>query len=253
MWEFGERYRSRVAALPNTIENQRYSDMVDQWPEDIPRIAATAEQILFAKPDLVILAGFNNIALRDAVTKLNVPYLLLEDFTGFDGYKKNIRKIAASVKAVFEGEKIIEKFEDRLRKIQLRAYQNPVLRQLNCLSYSYGYFAGARTSLNDMIQAAGLKNIAADKGVEGIQKGSQEKILLWNPDVLVIGCQKGSCKRSEETVKKRLPLLRHTRAFKNGLIIAIDDAYLTSIDENMLRASEILQERIQNTHIKYER
>ena len=227
--------------------------MAGQWPRDIPRITATAEQILFTKPDLVILSNFNSIALRDAAIKLNMPYVLLEDFTGFAGYKKNIRKIAASVGAAPQGEKIIKRFEARLKKIQLRAYQNPTLRRLNCLSYSHGYFAGARTSLNDMIRAAGLKNTAADKGVQGVQKGSQEKILLWNPDVLVIGCQKGSCKRAEETFKKRLPLLRHTRAFKNGLIIAIDNAYLTSIDENMLRVSEILQERIQNKNIKYER
>ena len=243
MWELGPQYRNHVVALPNTIDNRQYSDMVDRWPANIARISATTEEILLTQPDLVILASFNSIALRGAISKLNIPSLLLNNFTGFAGYKENIRKISASVQAKHQGKKIIKRFENRLNKIQFIAKKYKFLHKLNVLSYFYNNFAGAETSFNDIVQASGLKNLAVTKKIVGSRKGSQEEILLWNPDVIVIGCLVNHCKKKERLFRERLPLLKKTNAFKTNLIIAIDHSFLTSIDENMLKAVEKLQTR----------
>ncbi len=244
MWEFGPQYRDHVVALPSTIDNQEYSDVVGKWPTKIKRITATAEEILLTKPDLVILASFNSITLQGAISKLNVPHLLLKDFTSFADYKENVRKISASVWAERQGEKIIKRFENRLKKIQIISEKNIFFQKLNVLIYFYNRFFGMQTSFNDIVQASGLKNLTLSKKIIGSRKGSQEEILLWNPDVIVIGCLVNHCKEKEKLFIKRLPLLKKTNAFKKKLIIAIENSTLTSIDESMLKAVEILQTRV---------
>ena len=87
-----------------------------------------------------------------------------------------------------EGEALLLRFEKRLRVIQQK--QPKTTRKFTAISYIHGYTMGKNTVLHDTIVTAGLENLAATQGLVGSQPLSMERLLVWQPDIILTSCGK---------------------------------------------------------------
>ena len=238
LWDLGPIVRARVVAVSALADDPRYTPYPARWPNRIPRAATASEQLLALAPDLVIMGSFTAPETRAQVAGAGVPVLVLDPLTGFDGYRGAVVRIADRVGARAEGRALVERF-DR----ELAAASRPVPEDApGVLSFSDGVVAGAGTTFDDAARAAGLRNLAADRGLRGHSRPTLEQITSWDPQALVIPCDEdGDCARARARVAD-LPGLSATRAVRQGRVFAIPAPILHATGRAMIDLVRALSE-----------
>lgn len=244
LWALGPAAQARVVGVSSLADDPRYSGVAGVWPPDVPRRALTSEGLLALAPDLAIIASFTSPEVRALLADHGVRLLELDRFTGFADYRAHVRRLAAVVDDAPAGERLIADLDARLRRL---AAARPATR-LAAVSWSDGHAAAGGTSFDDMADAAGLLNLAKEKGLEGHAPVALELMVAWDPDVIVVSCpaidpDDASC-RAVEADTAALPGVRATAAARARRIVAVPARELASTGEGMARAAEILQARL---------
>jgi iron complex transport system substrate-binding protein len=177
---------SRIIAL------SRYAP--DAETSNVSKAAATinrfvdrnAEQIVGLNPDVVLSTRYGKIQLKQLIRTAGIPYYELTQFRTVRDIEGNVRVIAKAVREETRGEEIIRDMQQKLEAAgrELR----PERRAWRALYLAPGeWTAGTNTSVHEIFQHIGLRNAAAEAGINGNVKISLEKIIQSNPDVIVIG------------------------------------------------------------------
>ncbi len=154
---------------------------------DFPINHGHAEELLALEPDLVLAAGFSpspTLALleRQGIAVTIVPAArTLAALPGL--YRETARLLGRPQRG--------EYYARRLAMLAEAAAEAPangpraVVFQANGLTY------GAGTLAHDVLRAAGLRNLAAEQGLEGAGYLSLEELLHGRPEVVVLGAHHG--------------------------------------------------------------
>ena len=167
LWALGPAIRERVIGLSPMVDDPRYSTVAGQWPEATPRLGLNPEELLALAPDLVILASYSApeyVAAIEGSTRV----LVLDDFTGFAGYRDGVRRIGQALGEPAAAAALIEQFA--AREAALAATRPPADARPSVLAWDYGYVPGSATSFDDAARCAGFVNLAALKGVSYAMK-----------------------------------------------------------------------------------
>ena len=97
LWRLGKQSRKKVIAVPAMIDDPLYSNFIGVWPKTTAKFHRSSGELVALKPDLVVLAAFNNINFKEILRKAKVDYVELLPFSGFDSYRHNVRLIAKAV------------------------------------------------------------------------------------------------------------------------------------------------------------
>ena len=240
LWDLGPEVRGRVLAVSPMADDARYSLVADRWPQAAPRLGQNPEELLALGPGLVILASFSNVEYRAAIEG-KVELLVLDDFSGFAGYRENLSRIGAAVGAPEAAAALREDFDRELAAIEAR---RPPLaageERPDIVAWSYGNVAGAHTSFDDAATAAGFRNRAALEGIDGHRNLGHEQLVAWNPRWLVIGCGELSCDEARAALAAE-PGLGHLAAIEEGRVIAVPPPYLGTVGAGLLELARKLQ------------
>ena len=163
----------------------------DPWRSTIADIAATlpytnetAEEVVALQPDLVLASRHSAIATRNALKRVGVRFELFGVPQSIDESIEQIRKLATLLHREAEGEALIARIESAIA----RARPAPGERTLTAAIYQPGGMStGANTVVGQLMQIAGLENIAARYGVTSYRPLSLELLLSQPPDVLLVG------------------------------------------------------------------
>src|SRR5690606_20457916 len=178
----GPEGRARTLAVSNLADDGRYSMVANAWPESTPRLGLNPEEVLALEPDVLFVASFSTPEYRAAVEgALNL--VVLEDFSGFAGYRANLDRIGDAVGDRAGTDVLKAEFDARVEKIGAKALAREA--RPSCVSWSEGYLAGADTTFADVAELAGCRAIAAEHGVVGHQPIDTEQLLAWDPDFMV--------------------------------------------------------------------
>lgn len=235
----GPAVQGRVIAVSPLVDDPRYSTIVGAWPAAVPRLAGTSESLLALRPDLVIIASFTAPETRAFLRAHGVRTIELDTFTGLADLDRHTRAIAAAVDAADEGERLIAERSARLADL---AEGHARGRPLAALAWGDGLLAAGGTTFSSIAAAAGLKNMAEEKGLKGHVSIPVEAIVAWDPEAIVIGCEPPSCAEAEAEMAAR-PGIAATRAARGGAVIAIPTRFLASTGDGMITAAERLQAR----------
>lgn len=234
LWALGPEIRERVVGLSPMVDDARYSTVAGSWPESTPRLGLNPEELLALAPDLVILASFSAPEYRAAIEG-SVEVLVLDDFTGFEGYLDNLRRIGEALGEVEAAAALRDRFVARRTEIEdARLKLRPTV-----IAWDYGHVPGSLTSFHDAATCAGFVNLAAHEGIIGHQRVDAEQLVAWNPDWIVISCG-DSC---EQAIAKfaAQPGFASLRAVARDQVIAIEPPYLATVGEAMLELSARMQ------------
>ncbi len=176
---------------------------------------ANKEVVLKADPDLIIDYGTINdrfTSLADRVQEqLKVPYLLLDGT--FSNIPKVYRELGNILGAPERAEKLAAYAEKVLADVDAARAQVPVAKRPKVF-YGRGR-DGLETGLRgsiivELLDRAGAINVADAAGEQGIATISLEKVLQWDPDIVL------TIERNFYQNAKRDPRWGALRAIKEG-------------------------------------
>ena len=156
------------------------------------------------------------------------------NFDAIEDIQQNIRLIAQAIGEEARGDALVAQMNSELAAVRARIPVQSAPPRVLLFSLS-GNTAGAKTSFDAIVRAAGAVNVVAEKGMTGFPQISAEQIVEWQPDVIVIGAE--AAKASDATARLyEHPVVATTAAARNRRIIALDNRYLLSVSQHITHA-----------------
>ena len=199
---------------------------------DLPYTNETAEEIVALKPDLVITSRHSAIATRNALRRVGVRFELFSVPETVAESLEQIRQVAALVQREEQGAALIARIEAAIA----RARPAPGAPIITATVYQPGGMsAGGRTITSELMEIAGLHNVAADRGIETHEPLSLEQLLSEPPQILLVGdTTRGAPTHAERIVHHRAlrALQAHMRreSFPVRLIYCSGPTIIPSLD-----------------------
>lgn len=225
----------------------------DPWRSTIASIAATlpstnetAEEVVALQPDLVLASRHSAIATRNALKRVGVRFELFGVPQSIDESIEQIRRVATLLHREPEGEALVGRINDAI----VRARPAPGERTLTAATYQPGGLStGANTVTGQLMQIAGLENIAARYGVQSYRPLSLELLISQPPDVLLVGdTTYGAPTHAERLVHHRalraLQFQMSTEPFPARLMYCAGPAMVDALDALVAARRHASQARI---------
>ncbi|HUD50665.1 ABC transporter substrate-binding protein [Parvibaculum sp.] len=167
----------RVSADP---EDSPVADLAKK----IPLNNATAEEILAAKPDLVLAHRYSSSFTLALLARAHVPVVQVKDADSFEDIRDNVRAVAAALGHPEKGEAWIARFDASLAASKRAAPAHP----LRAVIYQdLGGAAAANTILGALLEHAGFENVVKASSSGGFVNLSIEDLIEKRPDFVAVG------------------------------------------------------------------
>jgi len=170
---------SRIASV-TFLSREKAS--LRQWPQAaaIPVNHGTAEEILAARPDLILTDPFIAPALRPLLARTGAKVVEVPPAENFDQIRAVVRQAAKAVGEEARGETLIARMDATLHDL---AAHRPA-RPLTVAEWGGGGYVPGKGGLFDaLLTAAGARNV--ERGSFGYY--DVESLIAANPDALVYG------------------------------------------------------------------
>jgi len=171
--------RERIAALSHFASNPDYSSLAAE-AQGIPLNHGQAEEVLNFHPDLVLTSLFSATLTSSLLERLGQRVERLGFANTLNEVHEQIRQVAALTGSETVAETLIAGFSSTIATAtaQLRervAGQKAVFYSVNGVSY------GAGTLQHDFLDSLGLRNVAAEAGLQGPAPLPLELLLTAEP------------------------------------------------------------------------
>ncbi len=167
----------RVAADP---EDSPVADLAAKLPLN----NATAEDILSAKPDLVLAHRYSSPFTLALLARAHVPVVQVKDASSFEDIRDNVRAVAAAIGHPERGEAWIARFDASLTASK----RLPPAHPLRAVIYQdLGGAAAANTILGALLKHAGFENVVETPSSGGFVNLTIEELIDMRPDFVAVG------------------------------------------------------------------
>ena len=229
--------RSQLCAVTSTLRGSELVNAFDPTVKDLPGPRSTSgqiniEELLMSDPQLVI-AGNLDGSIVEKKTKIPVAYTESTMNHGFDLLRREIRFYASIFQKEARGERYIAYLDKNIAFLQSRTKLIPADKRkkvFNGYSTTHLVTLGGDTFMHERILTAGCLDAAAAISTSGVKEGlhsglsemSMEKVLGWNPDILIIDSGKPEELYSDPRWKN-IKAIRNREVFKQPVGIFIWD------------------------------
>lgn len=150
----------------------------------IPINHGLAEEVFLLRPDLVLAGTFTTRATVGMLRRLGFEVVEFAPASSFDDVRANIRKMGEVLGRDPQAEALVATLDARLAAAAART-DGPQPRA--ALHYANSYTSGTGTLADAVVTAAGLANVAAERGVAGTARLPLEALVMADPDLIVSG------------------------------------------------------------------
>lgn len=140
-----------------------------------------AEEVAALKPDLVVVGAFTTRSTVALLRRLGMPILELDVPESMDGIRTQIRQVAAALGQAERGERMIAAMDERLAAIR-----SPASPPLAVVLRPNGFTAGRGSLVDEIMRRAGVRNLAAEQGLENYGEIPLESVALAGVRLLIL-------------------------------------------------------------------
>lgn len=228
MWEIGAR--EKVVGLPkhaSYLESSGSRTQISTTDQFV-----SIEAVVDLQPDLVLAP---HVISNETVEKLREAgqpvYYFSQSETLKDVYEKT-RHIGRLTGECSAAEATVSSMKERVRVAHeaAKGQERP-----NVLYLFFGYTAGKGTFINEIIEAAGGNNIAADANITGYQKPNPEFVVQANPDWIILN--------SENPLGMNEEVLNQTTAVQENQTVVVQIEHLNQAAPRIVHAITTLSKR----------
>lgn len=180
--------RSRIAALSYLAADRHpvVSTIADRV-RGIRLIHQTAEEILAAKPDVVVMDQGAQARVRAILGQAHIPVVDVPWANDLDGVRKVTRDLAASLGVTGEGEKLLTEMDARLAAARASAPQPRV----TALIYEPNGYTVSGGIADAIMHEAGLTNAVFGMRLARNSTIPVEEVVAKAPELLILGTEAG--------------------------------------------------------------
>jgi len=230
----------RIAGLPVTVSSYSHEYEVQEISAALPTFTHyVAESILALKPDLVIGHVYQEPGTTRVLRRAGVPIYSL-------AYPESAEDVIATVEDLSKllgeserGDAIARDLRSRLES--LRADKSRAhMRALTYTNLGSGVWTtGAGSSPHLFIELAGMQNAGAEGDREMDYQIGFERLLVLDPDVLIVAGSVSGLTPSLEFLRKD-ELLHNLKAVRNEHIVVLPSKLFSANSQHLLTAAERL-------------
>lgn len=193
--------RTQLCAVTKSLKMSGLILLMDPTVKDLAAPRSTngqinVEELIVADPQLVIAGDFDG-SIVEKKTRIPVAYFKSDMSQSFESLKAEIRFYGTVFQKQARAEKYIQYAQKILELVQARTRNIPQDKRkviFNGYSASHLVTLGGDTFMHSRLELAGCRNAAESISSAGSKEGlhiglaevSMEKVLGWNPDILVI-------------------------------------------------------------------
>ena len=175
--------RERLAGVHVLAADTRFS-LVAGDVKGLPLVGAEAEQLLAARPDLVLCDAYTRPETLALLSSADVPVVVTGDPASFDDIAANVQRIGRVVHREAEAAAMVARMHERLRALAADAPAVAAWRVMNLDGGLHTYGRGSLFAA--VVAAAGARCEAVERGVGPFRKLDAEALLGWQPDAIVV-------------------------------------------------------------------
>lgn len=172
--------RSQIAGLTPNADNPQMSAAAAQT-HGLRILGQSAEEVLAIEPDLVVGLPARRSAIMTALKDQNYPALDLRTAENFATIVEQARIVARAVGKSERGEALIARMER-----DLAALGKPGRDRVAAYYQRRGFLTGTDTLIDDLMQRAGLVNLARKLGKPPLSQLSIEELVAARPDFIIV-------------------------------------------------------------------
>lgn len=231
--------------IVGVTENDNYPSEVEKI-EKVGDMTINTEKVVALQPDLVLASPLNGETV-DQLRKLGLTVLSV-DGQNLDEVYKLIRLVGKATGTGEEAEKVISQMEQEKKavsdKVALLSEKEKLKVWIEVSPELYT--AGKGSFMDELVTFAGGKNVAGDQ--EGWPQVSAEKVVEWNPDVIILMYGAGD-KGAIEKVASRKGW-QSIEAVKSKRIVPIDTDMVSRPGPRLTEGLQKVAEAIHPEHFK---
>ena len=192
----------QIAAVSVYSHNADSSSAPLAWARKLPALGTSAEEIIAAKPKLVLTGNLASSGTNAALAKAGVRTVAVGVATSLQDDKAQIQAIAKAIDRVEAGEKLVERIEQSL---PAKPTALPLMSAI--IWQNGGFVAGAGTLQDELLSVHGFTNASATYGLTSWDILPLETLIRNPPDIIFMPVSaKGDDARA---LAARRKLLRH--------------------------------------------
>jgi iron complex transport system substrate-binding protein len=176
--------RARIVSVSDLAADPAYSVVAEQ-AEGLPVNHARAEEVLARDPDIVLAGKYAHDRRGTLGLLRRLGYRVVEVGPPRDlaDVRRQIRRVAEAVGAHARGAALIDRLNARLAAARRQAAGPEITA---AIYQPNGITVGPGDLPDAVLQAAGLTNLAARLGLRGLVPLPLERLVMAEPDVLVL-------------------------------------------------------------------
>lgn len=226
----------RVVALSVLADDPDVSGVPREAKRIAGRVKADSERILSFDPDLVVIGG-QMVDIAAQIERFGIRVIRIEGFESFAWIQGLIRTLGDAVGARPRAEALVAEMDRKVDAIRARvaSYRRP-----RVLTYSFqGGTQGLGTTTHDFIVAAGGENVAATLGVHGSKRLSLERLVVADPEVLVMTASQRWAPGFQTRLLEH-PALALVRAVREGRVYQLPGRLMVTTSHHIVETVEVL-------------
>ncbi len=218
---------SRIVGFSTLSVDAHYSLIAEAVRNSGKARPASVEHLLRLQPDLILTASYNRAETLQQLQAGGATVMQFAHFDSLDNIFTNLRLLGRAIDAQAPAEQLIADMQQRINTWQTcRASGTAKVRAL--VLDTWHYTRGTQTTADDLLRLAGLENIAAQQGVTGVEKLDTERLLRWQPDLLIVPEHPAQFAAARQHFLND-PLLSATPAGQHSRLIFLDKRYFEAV------------------------
>jgi iron complex transport system substrate-binding protein len=168
-----------VSWLAADAEESLFAEEAARYPLN----HGAAEELLAYRPDVVIAGTYTSTFTRALLERLHYPVVTLAPENSVADIVQNVRLVGAALQQDARGERVIAEIEATLATISAH---RPAVAPATVVVRPGGFTVGAMSLADDLMRLAGVRNVAAEQGLDRWGSLSMEALIRSAPDLLVL-------------------------------------------------------------------
>jgi iron complex transport system substrate-binding protein len=168
-----------VSWLSADPEESLFSATAKRYPLNY----GTAEELLRFAPDVVIAGAYTNGFTRALLTRLGYRVVELAPETTVAEIEANVRRVAEAVGHPERGERLVASIRVEAHTIDAH---RPARAPATVVVRPGGFTVGRHSLADELLTLAGMRNVAAEQGLDRWGSLSMEALLRSAPELIVL-------------------------------------------------------------------
>ena len=234
--------KSRILALTQYADDAGISNVATEAAGVTERASMDKlEGVIALKPDLVILDTWADVKYVKQLRDAGINVYTFKTPSNIEEQKATISEIANVTGADVKGKEILDWMDATLKVVEDKLAQVKPEEKLTVMDYGEMGSSGIGTNIDDIMTRAGLVNVVSRAGIEGWPTISKEKIIEFNPDIIILPSwyydQKNSLQGMIDSLKGDKSL-QTVKAVSGDRLISVPNPHISAISQYVVLAVE---------------